>query len=82
MTDITNHTQLGSHERLDSKRMLKESQSKQRSTSVDGQVEGLQRQLQECQLRAHESAEWKRRAEESDKELKNVTEELWSCRQS
>ena len=65
LTDITAHTQLGSHERLASKRMLKVSQSKRRSTSVDGQVERLQRQLQECQLRAQESAEWKRRAEES-----------------
>ena len=67
MTDIVNHIQLGSRERLDSKRKLKESQSSQRSTSVDGQVESLQRQLQECQLRAQESAEWKRRAEESDR---------------
>ena len=67
MTDIVNHTQLGSSERLDSKRKLKESQSSQRSTSVDGQVERLQRQLQEYQLRAQESAEWKRRAEEFDR---------------
>ena len=67
MTDIVNHTQLGSRERLDSKRKLKESQSSQRSTSVDDQVEILQRQLQECQLRAQESAEWKRGAEESDR---------------
>ena len=65
LTDIANHTQLGSHERLDSKRKLKEYQSKQRSTSEDGQVERLQQQLQECQLRAQESAEWKTRAEES-----------------
>ena len=70
MTDIVNHTQLGSHERLDSKRKLKESQSSQRSTIVDGQVERLQRQLQECQLRAQESAEWKRRAEESTRRAK------------
>ena len=62
---MANHTQLGSRERLDSKRKLKESQSKRRSTSDVGQVERLQRQLQECQLRAQESAEWKRRAEES-----------------
>ena len=67
MTDIVNHTQLGSSERFDSKRKLKESQSSQRTTSEDGQVESFQRQLQECQLRAQESAEWKRRAEESDR---------------
>ena len=66
MTHIADHTQLGSRERLDSKRKLKESQSSQRSTSVDGQVERLQQQLRECQLTALESADWKRRAEESD----------------
>ena len=43
MTDIVNHTQLGSSERFDSKRKLKESQSSQITTSVDGQVESLQR---------------------------------------
>ena len=42
LTDIAKHIQLGSRQRLDSKRKLKKSQSKQRSTSVDGQVERLQ----------------------------------------
>ena len=76
MTDIVNHTQLGSSERFDSKRKLKESQSSQRSTSVDGQVESLQQQLQECQLRAQESAEWKRRAEESDRRAAGLQREV------
>ena len=76
MTDIVNHTQLGSSERFDSKRKLKESQSSQRSTSEDGQVESLQRQLQECQLRAQESAEWKRRAEESDRGAAGLQREV------
>ena len=76
MTDIVNHTQLGSREGSDSKRKLKESQSSQRSTSVDGQVESLQRQLQECQLRAQESAEWKRRAEESDRRAAGLQREV------
>ena len=76
MTRIADHTQLGSRERLDSKRKLKESQSSQRSTSVDGQVESFQRQLQECQLRAQESAEWKRRAEESDRRAAGLQKEV------
>ena len=86
MTDIVNHTQLGSSERFDSKRKLKESQSSQRTTSVDGQVESLQQQLQECQLRAQESAEWKRRAEESDRRAaglqREVAESVWRAEES
>ena len=73
LTDIARHTQLGSHKRLDGKRKLKESQSKQRSTSVDGQVERLQRQLQKCQLSAQECA---RRAEESDRRIAELQTEL------
>ena len=76
MTDIANHTELGSHKKLDSKRKLKESQSKRRSTSMDGQVERLQRQLQECQLRAQEAAEWKRRAEESTRRAAGLQREV------
>ena len=72
LTDIANHTQLGSHERLDSKRKLKESLSKHRNTSV----EDLQRQLQVCQVRVQESAEWKRRAEESDRRAAGLQKEV------
>ena len=72
LTDIANHTQLGSHERLDGKRKLKESQSKHRNTSV----EDLQRQLQVCQVRVQESAEWKRRAEESDRRAAGLQKEV------
>ena len=83
LTDIANHSQLGSHEWLDSKRKLKVSQSKRRSTSADRQVERLQRQLQECQLRAQECV---RRAEESDRRAaglqRDVAESVQRARES
>ena len=43
---------------------------------MNGQVERLQQQLQECQLRAQESAEWKRRAEESARRTAGLQREV------
>ena len=63
LTDIAYHIQLGSHERLASKRKLKESPSKRTS---------------QMSIQSQESAEWKRKAEASDQriaELERSTQE-------
>ena len=75
LTDIADHTQLGSPKRLDDKRRLIESFRARNDDSTDERVRRLQQQLEEMEIRVQESAidfdrravELNRRAEESDR---------------
>ena len=64
LTDIADHTKLGSPRRLDDKRRMMESFGTCSDGSVDDRMRRLQQQLEEMEIRAQESA---RRAEESDR---------------
>ena len=57
LTDIADHTQLGSPKRLDDKRRLIESFSAHNDSSVDERVRRLQQQLEEMEIRVQESNE-------------------------
>ena len=75
LTDIADHTQLGSPKRLDDKRRLIESFSTHNDSSVDERVRRLQQQLEEMEIRVQESNE---RAIDFDRravELNNMLEE-------
>ena len=75
LTDIADHTQLGSPKRLDDKRRMMESFSKVNNGNADRSMSRLQQQLEEMEIRARESAinfeirvsELNRRSEESDR---------------
>ena len=75
LTDIADHTQLGSPKRLDDKRRMMESFSKVNIGNADRSMSRLQQQLEEMEIRAQESAinferrvsELNRRSEESDR---------------
>ena len=75
LTDIADHTQLGSPKRLDDKRRLIESFSAHNDSSVNERVRRLQQQLEEMEIRVQESNE---RAIDFDRravELNNMLEE-------
>ena len=71
LTDIADHTQLGSPKRLADKRRMIESFYSQSVGSVDERVRRLQHQLKEMEVRARESdiraITMERRVEESDR---------------
>ena len=75
LTDIADHAQLGSPQRLVDKRRIMESFSKVKNGSADRNMSRLQQQLEEMEIRARESAinferrvsELNRRSEESDR---------------
>ena len=75
LTDIADHTQLGSPKRLDDKRRMMESFNKVNNGNADRSMSRLQQQLEEMEIRARESAinferrvsELNRRSEESDR---------------
>ena len=75
LTDIADHTQLGSPKRLDDKRRLIESFSTHNDSSVDERVRRIQQQLEEMEIRVQESnkraIDFNRRAVE----LNNMLEE-------
>ena len=70
LTDIADHTQLGSSKRLGDKRRMMESFSKVNDGSADRSMRRLQQELEEMEIRARDSnnraIESDRRAEESD----------------
>ena len=71
LTDIADHTQLGSPKRLDDKRRMMESFSTCSDGSVEHRMRRLQQQLEEMEIRAQESyrmtEESHRRVEDSDR---------------
>ena len=75
LTDIADHSQLGSPQRLADKRRIMESFSTRNDSDVDERVRQLQQQLQDLEIRAQDRAvslkrrldECNRRAEESDR---------------
>ena len=77
LTDIADHTQLGSPKRLDDKRRLIESFRDRNDGSADERVRRLQQQLEEMEITVQESAidfdrravELNRRAEEADRRV-------------
>ena len=73
MTDIADHTQLGSPKRLDDKRRVKGSFGTCSDGSVDDRMRRLQQQLQEMDIRAQESD---RRVAKLQRELAVVSQSL------
>ena len=75
LTDIADHSQLGSPQRLAEKRRIMESFSTHNDGDVDERVRRLQQQLEDLEIRAQDRAvsferrldEYNRRAEESDR---------------
>ena len=82
LTDIADHSQLGSPQRLADKRRIMESFSTRNDSDVDERVRQLQQQLEDLEIRAQDRAvslkrrldecnrraeEFERRAEESDR---------------
>ena len=55
LTDIADHTQLGSPKRLDDKRRMMESFSKVNNGNADRSMSRLQQQLEKMEIRARES---------------------------
>ena len=79
LTDIADHTQLGSPKRLDDKRRMMESFGTCSDGSVDDRMRRIQQQLEEMEIRAQESD---RRAEESDRSVGQLQRELAVVSQS
>ena len=79
LTDIADHTQLGSPKRLDDKRRMMESFGTCSDGSIDDRMRRLQQQLEEMEIRAQESD---RRAEESDRSVGQLQRELAVVSQS
>ena len=93
LTDIADHTQLGSPKRLDDKRRMMESFDMCSNGNVDNRMRRLQQQLEEMEIRAQESdmraeesdrmaEESDRRAEESERRVGQMQRELTAVRQS
>ena len=91
LTDIADHTQLGSPKRLDDKRRMIESFSKVNNGSADRSMRRLQQQLEDMEIRARESAinferrvsdlnsrleESDRRVEESDRRAEELDQRV------
>ena len=79
LTDMADHTQLGSPKRLDVKRRMMESFSTCSDGRVDDRMRRLQQQLEEMEIRAQESA---RRAEEEGSRVGQLQRELAVVSQS
>ena len=79
LTDMADHTQLGSPKRLDVKRRMMESFSTCSDGRVDDRIRRLQQQLEEMEIRAQESA---RRAEEEGSRVGQLQRELAVVSQS
>ena len=79
LTDMADHTQLGSPRRLDVKRRMMESFSTCSHGRVDDRMRRLQQQLEEMEIRAQESA---RRAEEEGSRVGQLQRELAVVSQS
>ena len=79
LTDMADHTQLGSLKRLDVKRRMMESFSTCSDGSVDDKMRRLQQQLEEIEIRAQESA---RREEEEGSRVGQLQRELAIVSQS